>query len=98
MTKLGISFESDLRTVALREGSLLMRDHNQEYVTSIFYDGERLVRFWTARRDGDKIREFHYSISAETGIPHLDLVGKYEGNNRLEQYSELDKKLQEFEK
>lgn len=95
MTTLEISYEADLRKITLAEGSIIRRNNDPEFIVNAFYDEGRLVRFWAARRNGKEIRESHYSINSETGIPHLDLVG---GVKTGERHAELNAMLEEFEK
>ena len=98
MTKLAIPYETDIRTTTLTKGSVIRRGNDIEFVTNVFYDRERLVRFWAARRNGDEIKESHYSVNAETRIPHLDLVGTLRKDQQSGRYSELNAILEEFEK
>jgi len=99
MTKLAIPYETDVRTVGLTRGSVVRKGNDLEFVIEIFYrPDEKLVRFWTARRNGEEIRESHYSVNAETGIPHLDLVGALRKDQQSRRYSELNEMLQKFEK
>ena len=98
MTKLAIPYETDVRTVGLTRGSVIRMGNDLEFVTGVFYDGTRLIRFWTARRNGEEIRESHYSVNAETGIPHLDLVGALRKDQQSRRDSELNEMLQKFEK
>ena len=66
----------DFRKLRLDEGCILDKDGGiLEFVKETFYVGERLVIFWTARREGEGIAESHYSVNEKTGKEHQDYSG-----------------------
>ena len=71
MTILDLS--TDFRNVKLREKDAIKENEKLEFVIKIFCESDRLVRFWSVRRNENEIMERHYSI--RDGLPHLDYVG-----------------------
>lgn len=87
---------TDFRNMEFKVGDAFSENGKTETVTKIYYDGKRLVRFWTARREGEEIAESHYSVNEKTGKEHQDYSGVPPLSS--ERYSELNKILNGFAK
>lgn len=96
---------TDFRNAELKTGDIFSANGKAEIVIETYYEEKRLIRFRTARREGDgRIAESHYSVNEKTGKEHQDYSGICYGDDNnphfhaSERYFELNRFLEEQER
>ena len=83
MTALETLEQTDWRNVKLKERDKVKIGDSSEFVTNIFYEGDRLVRFWSARRNEKGIIESRYNIDRRTGELQQLYFGEFYGQETI---------------
>src|SRR3989344_5434722 len=83
MTALETLEQIDWRNLKLKERYKVKIGDSSEFVTNIFYEGGRLVRFWSAIRNENGIIESRYNIDWRTGELQQLYSGEFYGQETI---------------